>query len=151
MVQAAESPPTPFPGMGTKVMKIGELAQRGGVNIDTVRYYEREGLLPKAERLASGYRVYAEQDVKRLRFVRRAKALGFTLPEIRELLDLSSRRDEDMAAMKAAALGKIQDVSAKLAELERIRDGLETLVASCPGHGALGQCPILDALAGDER
>ena len=132
-------------------MKIGELARRAGVNIDTVRYYERQGLLPKAERLASGYRVYTEEDAKRLRFVRRAKALGFTLLEIRELLELSSHRDDDMAAMKTAAIGKIDDVKAKLAELERIRAGLETLVASCPGHGALDQCPILDALAGDGR
>ena len=77
-------------------MKIGELAQRAGVGIDTVRYYEREGLLPPAQRLASGYRVYAQDDVLRLRFVRRAKALGFTLPEIRDLLTLSSHRDDDM-------------------------------------------------------
>lgn len=132
-------------------MKIGQLAQRAGVGIDTVRYYEREGLLPRAQRLASGYRTYGEQDVRRLRFVRRAKALGFTLPEIRELLDLSAHRDHDMAAMKAAAIGKIADVEARLAELERIRGGLQALVASCPGHGALEQCPILDALAGEEH
>ena len=128
-------------------MKIGELAQRAGVGIDTVRYYEREGLLPRAQRLASGYRVYAEDDVLRLRFVRRAKALGFTLPEIRELLALSSHRDEDMAGMKAAAITKLADVETKLAELARIRAGLELLVASCPGHGTLAQCPILNALA----
>lgn len=128
-------------------MKIGELAQRAGVGIDTVRYYEREGLLPKAPRLASGYRVYDQNDIRRLRFVRRAKALGFTLPEIRELLALSSHRDDDMAAMKAAAIAKLTDVHAKLAELNRIREGLELLIASCPGHGSLDDCPILNALA----
>lgn len=128
-------------------MKIGELAQRAGVGIDTVRYYEKEGLLPKAQRLASGYRVYDRQDLRRLSFVRRAKALGFTLPEIRELLALSDHRDDDMAAMKTAATEKLADVQAKIAELNRIRDGLETLIASCPGHGALDQCPILNALA----
>lgn len=132
-------------------MKIGELAQRAGVGIDTVRYYEKEGLLPKAQRLASGYRVYDQQDARRLRFVRRAKALGFTLPEIRELLALSDHRDDDMAAMKAAATEKLADVQAKIAELDRIRAGLETLVESCPGHGALEQCPILNALAEDEQ
>lgn len=131
-------------------MKIGELARRSEVGIDTVRYYEREGLLPKAQRLASGYRVYDENDVRRLRFVRRAKAIGFTLPEIRDLLALSSHRDNDMASMKAAATGKLADVKAKTAELNRIRDGLELLVASCPGHGALEQCPILNALAEDD-
>lgn len=130
-------------------MKIGELAQRAGVGIDTVRYYEKQGLLPRAQRLESGYRTYDGQDLKRLRFVRRAKALGFTLNEIRELLDLSARRDDDMAAMKAAASEKIADVKARLAELERIREGLEALVASCPGHGALERCPILNALVVD--
>ena len=128
-------------------MKIGELAQRAGVGVDTVRFYEREGLVPSPHRLASGYRVYADDDVLRLRFVRRAKALGFTLPEIRELLALSGHRDEDMAGMKSAALAKLADVEARLEELGRIRDGLQRLVASCPGHGALAQCPILHALA----
>ena len=131
-------------------MKIGELAQRSGVGIDTVRFYERQGLLPKARRLASGYRVYDPGDVKRLRFVRRAKALGFTLEEIRDLLALSDHRDDDMAALKGLATEKLADVQAKLAELNRIREGLETLVVACPGHGALAQCPILNALSEDE-
>jgi MerR family transcriptional regulator, copper efflux regulator len=130
-------------------MKIGELAQRVGVGIDTVRYYERQGLLPAPTRLASGYRNYARADVARLRFVRRAKALGFTLVEIRELLALSGRREDDMGGLKEAATAKLTDVETKLAELTRIRDGLRVLVASCPGHGALEQCPILNALAED--
>ena len=130
-------------------MKIGELAQKAEVNIDTVRYYERQGLLPEPQRLRSGYREYAAEDVSRLRFVRRAKALGFTLQEIRDLLELSSHREEDMAGMKSAAMEKLANVEAKLAELTRIRDGLEVVIASCPGHGALEQCPILNALAED--
>lgn len=130
-------------------MKIGELAQRASVGIDTVRYYERQGLLPAPERMASGYRQYDQADVARLRFIRRAKALGFTLIEIRDLLALSGRRDDDMGSLKAAATEKLTDVETKLAELTRIRDGLRTLVASCPGHGALEQCPILNALAED--
>lgn len=129
-------------------MKIGELARRAEVGIDTVRYYEREGLLPRAKRLGSGYRVYDDQDVRRLRFVRRAKALGFTLPEIGELLALSSQQD-DMGGMKAAAAAKLIDVRVRLAELDRIRAGLEALVDACPGHGDLTQCPILNALAED--
>ena len=130
-------------------MKIGELAQKAEVNIDTVRYYERQGLLPEPQRLRSGYRQYQLGDVSRLRFVRRAKALWFTLQEIRDLLELSSHRERDMAGMKSAAMEKLVDVEAKLTELTRIRDGLKTLVASCPGHGALEQCPILSALAED--
>ena len=132
-------------------MKIGELAQRAGVGIDTVRYYERQGLLPVPERLASGYRRYDPTDVARLHFVRRAKALGFTLGEIRELLALSGRRENDMGGLKATAMEKLAEVETKLAELMRIRDGLQTLVASCPGHGALEQCPILNALAEDNN
>lgn len=131
-------------------MKIGELSRHAEVGVDTVRYYEKEGLLPKAVRLASGYRSYGSHDLQRLRFIRRAKALGFTLPEIRELLELSSHRDDDMAAMKNAAIGKIADVQARIAELERVRAGLVALVESCPGHGALEQCPILTALAGEQ-
>ena len=130
-------------------MKIGALAKQANVNIDTVRYYERQGLLPAPQRLMSGYRQYAQGDVARLRFVRRAKALGFTLIEIRELLALSSHREDDMAGMKAAALEKLADIEDKLIELTRIRDGLKPLVASCPGHGALEHCPILNALAED--
>ena len=127
-------------------MKIGQLARRTGIGIDTVRYYERQGLLPAPQRLASGYRTYDPIDEARLHFVRRAKSLGFTLAGIRELLALSDRRDDDMAAMKAAATEKLTEVEAKLAQMERIRDGLKTLVESCPGHGALAQCPILHAL-----
>jgi MerR family copper efflux transcriptional regulator len=150
MVQTADSSAKPqLAEYGD--MKIGELAQRSGVGIDTVRYYERERLLPKAQRLASGYRVYDQDDVRRLCFVRRAKVLGFTLPEIRDLLALSDHRDDDMGSMKAAAVEKLSDVKTKLAELNRIREALETLVASCPGHGTLEQCPILNALAEDDQ
>ena len=131
-------------------MKIGDLARAAGVPIDTVRYYERQGLLPLPARTASGYRQYGHDDAARLRFVRRAKALGFTLEEIRELLGLSARREADMAGMKAAAMQKLADIDDKLAELQRMRAGLDSLIASCPGHGALEHCPILDTLA-DER
>lgn len=130
-------------------MQIGQLARRAGVPIDTVRYYERNGILPPPQRQSSGYRRYGDEDVSRLRFVRRAKGLGFTLVEIRELLALSGRRDDDMAGLKATASEKLADVEQKLEELTRIRDGLHTLVASCPGHGALDRCPILAALAED--
>lgn len=128
-------------------MKIGELAKRSGVGIDSIRFYERERLLPPAQRLASGYRIYDEGDLQRLQFVRRAKALGFTLSEIVELLALSRHANDDMAAMKAAAQQKLVDIDAKLADLARIRDGLSTLVDACPGHGELTRCPILNALS----
>ncbi len=131
-------------------MQIGQLARRSGVPIDTVRYYERNGILPPPQRRASGYRQYTDDDVARLRFVRRAKALGFSLAEIRDLLALSSRPADDMAGLKAAAGAKLADVERKLAELIRMRDGLRTLIDACPGHGALERCPILAALSGEE-
>ncbi|MEO8742096.1 MAG: heavy metal-responsive transcriptional regulator [Lysobacteraceae bacterium] len=130
-------------------MQIGQLAARAHVSVDTVRYYERHGVLPAPSRTASGYRAYAPDDVARLHFVRRAKALGFTLAEICELLSLSSHRTDDMAELKSAANEKLGQVQHKLDELTRIRNGLLTLVESCPGHGALETCPILAALAED--
>ena len=130
-------------------MNIGQLSRRTGVPIDTVRYYEKQRLLPPPTRSASGYRHYEGDDVLRLNFIRRAKVLGFTLDEIRDLLALSSARDGDMAAIRAAAADKLADVERRLAELTRMRDGLRTLVEACPGHGTLDQCPILGALGGE--
>ncbi len=125
-------------------MKIGELAQRAEVSIDTVRYYERDGLLTPAGRQPSGYRVYGDTELKRMRFIRRAKALGFSLDEIRGLLALST--DPDVAEVRRLAVAKVADVDARIAELQRIRAGLSQLVAACPGHGRADACPILHAL-----
>jgi Hg(II)-responsive transcriptional regulator len=129
-------------------MQIGQLAQRTGVAIDTVRYYERQGLLPQPQRRASGYRQYAEQDISRLRFIRRAKELGFSLQEIGELLALSNARDTDVARIKAATENKLREVERRIEELVRVRDGLRSLVEHCPGHGDPAACPILAALGG---
>jgi Zn(II)-responsive transcriptional regulator len=123
---------------------IGQLASRAGVAIDTVRYYERNRLLAPASRLASGYRRYGQAELKRLRFIRRAKALGFSLEDIRTLLSLSDRRSVDQ--IKRVAQGKLADIERRIAELESIADGLRTLVAACPGHGRAEACPILNAL-----
>jgi len=130
-------------------MNIGQLSRRTGVPIDTVRYYEKQQLLPPPTRTASGYRHYEADDILRLTFIRRAKSLGFTLEEIRDLLALSRADDGDMAAIRAAAASKLIDVEQRIAELARVRDGLQTLVSACPGHGALEQCPILSALGGE--
>jgi Zn(II)-responsive transcriptional regulator len=127
---------------------IGVLADRAGVAIDTVRYYERNGLLAPAGRLPSGYRRYGDAELKRLLFIRRAKALGFTLPEVQELLALSSKRS--VAHIKRAAEAKLADIERRIAELQRIRGGLEVLIDACPGHGRAESCPILNALSGEE-
>lgn len=129
-----------------KSIGIGALAKRAGVGIDTVRYYERTGLLEPSARLASGYRRYSDAEVSRLRFIRKAQTLGFSLKEIRDLLALSSSRD--VARVKRSAQTKLADVTQRIAELERIRDGLSVLVDACPGHGRAKDCPILQALEG---
>ena len=130
-------------------MKIGELARRADVPVDTVRYYEREGLIPPPIRRASGYRDYVDADVDRLRFMRRAKGLGFTLQEIRELLSLTAMSGADMAALNAQTQAKLRDVEERIHALTRIREALQSLVTACPGHGALDRCPILAALSED--
>lgn len=130
------------------LMGIGAIAKRAGVGIDTVRYYERAGLLDPKQRLTSGYRRYSDDEVVRLRFIRRAQALGFSLKEIQELLTLSSQRD--VARVKRTAETRLKDINARIAELQRMRDGLATLVAACPGHGRAADCPILQALGAEE-
>jgi len=127
---------------------IGELAKRAGVGIDTVRYYERSGLLAPHTRLPSGYRRYRDLEVARLRFIRRAQALGFTLGEIKSLLKLSAQRN--VAQVKRSAQAKLADVERRIKELQRIRDGLADLIAECPGHGRADECPILCALGGEQ-
>src|SRR5262245_3811630 len=127
---------------------IGTLARRAGVGIDTVRYYERAGLLTPQTRLSSGYRRYGQLELSRLRFIRRAQALGFTLKEVRQLLSLSAQRD--VARVKRSAQAKLVDVERRLAELEKVRAGLSKLIAACPGHGRAADCPILKALGGED-
>ncbi len=131
-------------------MRIGELAKTTGIGIDAIRFYERHGLLPEPKRRESGYRTYAVDDVHLLQFIARAKQLGFSLQEIRELLELSNALDTDVASVKAATEKKLQDVERRLAEMTRIRDGLRTLIERCPGHGSPEDCPILGALCGDQ-
>ncbi|MBN1240895.1 MAG: heavy metal-responsive transcriptional regulator [Gammaproteobacteria bacterium] len=130
-----------------QTMTIGRLADRAGVNIDTIRYYERNGLLPPAVRRPSGYREYREDDVERLRFIRRAKDLGFTLAEIAELLSLSANRHGDMRSVKRKAEERLAQVERRISELQRVRRGLGKLIAACPGQGELKSCPIVAALS----
>ena len=127
-------------------MQIGQLAQHAGVAIDTVRYYERQGLLPPPQRRASGYRQYDQQDISRLRFIRRAKDLGFSLQEIQDLLRLSESQDADRAEVRALAQHRLADIERKLRELDAMRATLATLVGHCSGHGPLNGCPIIESL-----
>lgn len=130
---------------------IGEIARRAEVGIDTVRYYERNDLLPAPARRPSGYRQYGESDVQRLSFIRRAKELGFTLAQIRELLALSVDRERGVRGLKERAQQRLNDLDMRIHEMQRVRSGLQTLVDNCPGHGKLRACPILGALIHKEN
>ena len=127
-------------------LTIGRLARLGGVNLETVRYYEREGLIPKPPRTRSGYRVFPDEAPRRLRFIKRAQELGFSLSEIRELLSLRMRPGTNRADIRARADAKIADVDEKIRALEGIKRALRTLTDRCDGCGPLLACPILETL-----
>lgn len=124
---------------------ISQLAKQARVNVETVRYYERRGLLPEPPRRASGYRQYSPDDLASLQFIRRAQTLGFSLKEIAELLAL--RVDPTMSChdVRERAAHKLADVDAKIRALEDIRGALQRLIALCSGEGPTSACPILDA------
>lgn len=126
-------------------LTIGQLAKRAGVGVETVRFYERQGLLPEPDRRASGYRQYDPAAAARLRFIRRAQQLGFTLKEVRELLALRDDPDATRANVRGQALAKVADIEARIAALTRMRDALLPLTAACDGHGPAAGCPILQA------
>jgi len=125
-----------------------KLARAGSVNVETIRYYERHGLLSKPPRTASGYRVFSGDSVQRLRFIRRAQELGFTLKEIKELLALRVKPGSSCADVRRRAEVKMGDVDAKIRRLQVMREALRKLTATCSGKGPVTNCSILDALNG---
>jgi MerR family copper efflux transcriptional regulator len=131
-------------------MTIGQVASGAGVNVQTVRYYERRGLLPPPPRTESGYRQYNQETVPRLRFIKRAQELGFSLVEVSELLELRVEVGGTCAAVEARAQEKIAAVEQKIAELERIRVVLIELSNACDSRAPTSECPILRALGEDE-
>ena len=126
-------------------LPIGELSRRTRVNIETVRYYEKIGLMPSPARSEGGHRLYGNGHLLRLNFVRRARDLGFTLNEIRNLLDLAEKRDRPCAEARVVAAAHLGDVRAKLAALRRMEKVLVEMVARC-AEGDTPDCPILEAL-----
>ena len=132
-------------------LTIGKVARGAGLAIDTVRYYEREGLLQKPARTSSGYRQYSADAVTRLRFIRQAKELGFSLYEIKELLSLRVTPGKSCADVRAHAEHKIADVDRRIASLKRVRGALMKLTSACSGKGPVSQCPILEALEHKEE
>lgn len=132
-------------------MQIGELARRADVAVDTVRYYERRGLLSPPARRPSGYRVYGDDDVERLRFIRRGKALGFSLDEVSELLRLANASDADRGPVKDLARRRLAEVDAQIIALQDLRTTLAGLVDACSGHGPIAGCPIVERVLGDAQ
>ena len=131
-------------------LTIGRLAKTSGIATETLRYYERRGLLEPSQRTPSGYRLYGPAAAQRLRFIRRAQALGFSLDEIAELLALSDDPGESAASVKQLTRAKIDDIERRIRDLERMRQGLAALEGRCPGHGSTSDCPMLGALNQDD-
>jgi len=129
-------------------MLISEAAAEAGVNVQTIRYYERRGLLPLSSRRPSGYRELADESVRVVRFIKRAQDLGFSLDEVAELLRL--RRSKSRVRARAVATRRLEQIEQKIAELAAMRDALRHLVHTCRHH-ATPSCPILEALEGDDR
>lgn len=127
-------------------MTIGQLAARAGVNVQTVRYYERRELMPEPARTSSGYRQYSTGAVDRLRFIKRAQDLGFTLGEIAGLLALRIEHGSACGPVETQAREKIDVVERKIAELESMRRTLDRLVDACKAREPTAECPILEAL-----
>ena len=133
-------------GTKTKPLTIGRLAQEVGINLETVRFYERKGLLPKPPRNTSGYRLFPTDTARPLRFIRRAQELGFSLSEMRELLTLRLSPRTTSAEIRRRTEAKIADIEGKIKSLESIRKSLLNLAHSCGGCAPLSECPILESL-----
>jgi len=127
-------------------LTIGKVAQRAGVGVETIRFYERQGLISEPPRKDSGYRLYSPDAVARIRFIRKAKELGFSLKEIKELLSLRIDPLTDCADIQERAEAKVRDIEGKIQTLQRMKKALANLVAACPGRGPVSKCPILDTL-----
>jgi len=127
-------------------LTIGKLAAATGTKVETVRYYERAGLIPAPARTEGNYRSYRPQDLERLRFIRRTRDLGFSLDEVRALLDMAEQRDSDCGTVDAIATGHLEEINRKIADLTMLRRELSAVIASCSG-GTVADCRILEAFA----
>ena len=132
-------------------LRIGQLAKRSQVNIETVRYYERRGLIPNPPRGESGYRQFPQDVVGRIRFIKHAQGVGFTLKEVSELLSLRVDPKTTCADVKKRAEMKVAEIEKKIEALDKMRKALLTLRAACRGRGPSSECPILEALDSNNR
>ncbi len=135
----------------TKPLTIGLVARRADVGVETVRFYERQGLIEEPPRRPSGYREYDDEVVSRLGFIRRAKELGFTFKEIKELLSLRRDPSTPAADVKRRAEAKIADIESKIRTLQKMKEALGKLTSACRGHTASAECPLLHALDREQK
>lgn len=133
--------------MTMQELTIGRVASEAGVSVETVRFYERKNLIVQPERPAEGYRRYGTDTVERIRFIRQAQTLGFTLAEIHELLALRIDPRTNCADVKQCAEAKIDDIDQKIEGLRKMRRALMAITQRCSGQGTVSECPILEALA----
>ena len=131
-------------------LTIGQVAKRAGVNVETVRYYERQGLIPEPPRRASGYRQYNLDFVKRIQFIKRAQSLGFSLKEIVELLELRIEPNTACDEVRLHAEQKITNIEQKIETLQRMKQVLDELVIACNQREPTGECPILATLDSEQ-
>jgi MerR family mercuric resistance operon transcriptional regulator len=129
-----------------ETLTIGQVAKQAGVNIETVRYYERQGLIPEPPRRTSGYRQYSSDFVKRIQFIKRAQALGFSLKEITELLDLRIEPHTACDEVRSRAEQKVAAIEKKIQTLERMKQVLDELIVACNHRALTSKCPILTTL-----
>ena len=133
-----------------RCLTTGELARRGGVKLPTIRYYERRGILPKPPRTAAGYRVFDADALRRLRFIKHAQTLGFTLREIEELLALRLDSQNQCADVRHRAEAKVRDVEEKIRHLHAIRKAINRLIDDCRSRGSASECPLVELLEAPE-
>ena len=129
---------------------IGKLAKKTKISIDSIRFYERRGLLTEPLRTESNYRIYPAEAADQLRFIKKAQSLGFSLDEIKELLTLQHDPGASKADVKSKTENKIKDIREKIQHLTRMLQALEQLSGTCDGHGPIEECPILESLAADD-
>ncbi|TDT63597.1 Hg(II)-responsive transcriptional regulator [Fonticella tunisiensis] len=127
-------------------LTIGQVAKGANVNIETIRYYEKMGLIPEPPRTESGYRLFSLEAIERIKFIKRAKELGFTLSEIKKLLDISDGQEFDCQDVQRFAFQKLKEIELKIHDLEKIKAILQDLSQKCPGQGPISECPILEEL-----
>jgi Hg(II)-responsive transcriptional regulator len=132
------------------LLNIGQIAKQTGVTVETIRFYEKQGLIATPKRSDAGYRQYPSETVKRIHFIQHAKEVGFTLKDIAELLALRQKPGTSCGDIKLRATQKIEEIDQKIQDLKRIREALGRMILKCRGRGALSECPILEELELDE-